>query len=285
MRVAVTGAGGQLGKELLSHLRAHTDWQVAGFDRTAWDLTDPLRTNKVLVESRPDVVIHCAAYTKVDECEQRPEQAFHVNSGASRMLAKECGKAGVRLVYISTDYVFNGKKRGGYTERDHPLPINVYGRSKRMGEQWVARYCPLHLILRTSWLYGRHGHNFVRTVLARAERKEPLSVVTDQVGCPTYTGHLARMIELLLRKGAVGLFHTAGGGSCSWYEFAVEILHRAGMPRKIAPITSELLNLPARRPACSILLPERLKAEGFPPLPHWKEGLEEYFDAMGERNT
>ncbi|SEN42111.1 dTDP-4-dehydrorhamnose reductase [Lihuaxuella thermophila] len=283
MNIVVSGAGGQLGRDVLEYFRGEKGIFITGFSRQEWDVTDSGCTRQILDGFQPDVVIHCAAYTRVDESELKPRSAYLVNVDATRQIARECGERKIRLVYISTDYVFDGKNRAGYTELDPPHPVNQYGRTKRLGEKWVQKCCPDHLILRTSWLYGKYGHNFVHTILEKAKQKEALSVVTDQVGTPTYTRHLAKQIGILIKTDAKGVFHTANGGSCSWYQFAKTILDFAGLNYPVQAISSSQLQRRARRPACSILLPARSIAEGYPVMPHWKVGLRDFFrDLRGD---
>jgi dTDP-4-dehydrorhamnose reductase len=179
------------------------------------------------------------------------------------------------MVYISTDYVFNGRKRKPYVETDTPHPLNVYGQTKWEGEQFVQQSCSRYLILRTSWLYGRVGKNFVRTILSKATQNEELRVVNDQVGCPTYAKDLAATIAALIKRETYGLYHAAGQGVCSWFEFSEEILKLAGISKKVIPISSQSLDRPARRPRYSALSQGKLNSLGIY-LRHWKEALEEY---------
>jgi dTDP-4-dehydrorhamnose reductase len=251
---------------------------VKGYTRTQWDVTDEAVTWKILTNTRPDVVVHCAAYTDVDRSQTDTAEAHRVNGRATRQLASACGILGARLVYISTDYVFDGTKTDGYTESDRPHPINVYGRTKRLGERWVQRCCPRHMILRTSWLYGTHGRNFVSAILSKAKEGGPLHVVNDQRGCPTYTGHLAQMIDRLIHMQAQGIFHTAHTGSCTWYQFAEAILQHAGYTDiDLQPISTAALGRPAPRPAVSVLHSVRIPRLGLPLMPDWREGLAAYF--------
>ncbi|MBS7529043.1 dTDP-4-dehydrorhamnose reductase [Hazenella sp. IB182353] len=282
MKILVTGAKGMLGRDVLKVLGREQTHDVIGFDRLQWDVTDPIRTTDIVKQSNPDVIIHCAAYTKVDQAEQDFELACQINSEATKMLASLCADYDIRLVYISTDYVFDGKKATGYTEYDEVNPINCYGLSKRMGEEYVERICPHFLILRTSWLYGNQGNHFVRAILQKAKMGEPLSVVDDQVGSPTYTVHLAEKISDLLKTEEKGVFHTAGEGSCSWFQFATYILEQANLDVRIHAITSDDLTRAAKRPAYSILIPKRSLNANLPLLPHWKIGVEAYFDVIRE---
>lgn len=276
MKVLVTGASGQLGQDVIR--LAGIQHQVIGYDRLAWDVTDRSRSREIVGREKPDAVIHCAAYTRVDASEEDPRSAFRVNTRAAQGLAEACRGVGATLVYISTDYVFDGQRPGGYVESDVPFPINVYGRTKRMGEVWVARHCPRHLILRTAWLYGHRGRNFATSILQQAQSGKILKVVDDQRGSPTYTVHLAKKILDLLTAGVSGVFHTAGRGSCSWYEFAAAILEQGGYsPSQLVSITSDQLRRRAPRPAVSILRSERLARCGIPPMPHWRDGLKDFF--------
>ncbi|MDR6224301.1 dTDP-4-dehydrorhamnose reductase [Desmospora profundinema] len=266
MKILVTGAGGQLGRDIVHTLSLHHD--VRGLVREEWDVTRLSHSDHWVEREKPDTIIHCAAFTQVDTCETQPRQAFMTNTIATKHLASICGDRGIRLVYISTDYVFDGKRKEGYVESDPVCPINVYGKTKWMGERWVRKRCSRYLILRTAWLFGRGGQHFPGAMLERAKRGMPLRVVTDQVGCPTYTGHLAQGLLQLLEREDRGVFHMAGNGSCSWHEFAEAVLEEAGICHTVIPITSNELKRSAPRPACSILRTERDH-----PLPHWREGL------------
>lgn len=306
MKILINGAGGQLGGELLSyfnriqktpnynqpanhqqtknhHHTRPTSEQVLGLNRILWDITHTKQSRYILEKEQPDVLLHCAAFTHVDRCEDEPDLAHEINAKATGMIAGLCRELGIRMVYISTDYVFDGQKETGYTEADPTSPINQYGQSKREGEEWVARLCPDHLILRTSWLYGTRGQNFPKTILSKAKRGESLSIVTDQVGSPTYTGDLAHQIYSLLQSEAKGIYHTANQGSCSWYQFAEQILHVAGLSYQLNPITSSELDRKAKRPTWSILQPHRLLEENRLTLPTWESGLRSFFrDGGGE---
>jgi dTDP-4-dehydrorhamnose reductase len=284
VNAVVTGAGGQLGQEVVRCLKNEARMHVVGFTRKEWDVTEPDQTKRLLNQAKPDVIIHCAAYTQVDESESDPELAYAVNGEATRHLAVECARRGIRLVYISTDYVFDGHKEEGYTETDLPNPLNHYGKSKRLGEKWVMEHCPDHLVLRTSWLYGIGGTNFPLAILKKAEANQPLAVVFDQVGSPTYTGHLAEKVKQFLFSSARGIFHVANQGRCSWFDFATEICRLAGFDVKIEPISSADLARKAMRPACSVLKSEKMEKWGIPPMPHWKEGLVQFLKEWREFN-
>lgn len=278
MKILVNGAGGQLGKDVISILSP--DNELIGFDKRSWDVTDEQRSKELIEYINPDVVIHCAAYTQVDRSEDEPNLAYRVNVMATRQLAKLCSEKGIRLVYISTDYVFNGLNSEGYSESDYPHPINFYGRTKRLGEKWVQRCCPNHLILRTSWLYGKHGNNFVYSILNKVNNQEPISVVIDQIGSPTYTKDLASYIQYLLQTKATGIFHLSNTGSCSWYSFAKAILDYYGIKADVNAITSDQLKRRATRPNYSILYSLRLKEVGLVNTPYWKDSLYNFLGTL-----
>lgn len=276
MKILVSGAGGQLGRDIVRELSS--DQQVLGLDRKQWDVTQPAQTRLWVEQERPDVIIHCAAETQVDECEGNPLHAYLTNTAATKVLASLCRKRDIRLIYISTDYVFDGTQKNGYVESDPVRPINIYGKTKWLGEQWVARLCPQHIIVRTAWVFGIGGNHFPGAILRQAREGKPLRVVNDQVGSPTYTRHLAAQIRTLLDTNASGIFHTAGSGSCSWYELAEAVLHEAGFRPPVIPISSQELKRAAPRPACSILRSERGIS-----LPHWREGVASYMRERGRR--
>src|SRR2546425_7246037 len=225
MRILVTGAKGQLGQELQRVLRGE---EVIAADRPEYALTDPMLGEKVAAQ-RPDLVIHTAAYTDVDGCERNPEIAFAVNAQGTRRVAEGAAKANARLIYLSTDYVFDGKKTEPYTERDPVNPLNVYGRSKLAGEEEAVKGCRRTLVLRTSWLYGVHGNNFVKTMLRLAVVQPELRVVEDQRGSPTYARHLAQVIAGLIRSDVTGVIH-AGGGGGSFRDEVGQALPQGGGP-------------------------------------------------------
>ncbi|SFS60780.1 dTDP-4-dehydrorhamnose reductase [Marininema halotolerans] len=276
MKVWVTGAGGQLGKDMVRILG--TSHQTVGFSRLGWDVAQSGISQKLLAMDPPDVVIHCAAFTQVDGSEENQREAFRVNTWGTHQLAQSCRVLGIRLVYISTDYVFSGEKAIGYVESDWPAPINVYGKTKAMGENWVRKRCPNHLILRTAWVYGHGGSNFPKGIMQRAKQGEVVRVVDDQRGSPTYTVHLAEKTKELIESPLTGTFHIAGSGDCTWYEFASEIFRYAGYsPASLVRISSQELDRKAKRPSISILRTERLPEKGVDPLTHWKVGLDDFF--------
>ena len=271
MRILVTGAKGQLGQELQRALRGE---EVIAADQPEYALTDPMLGEKIAAQ-RPDLVIHTAAYTDVDGCERDPETAFQVNAQGTRRVAEGAAKANARLIYISTDYVFDGKKTEPYTERDPVNPLNVYGRSKLAGEEEALKGCRRTLVLRTSWLYGVHGKNFVKTILSLAVTQPELRVVEDQRGSPTYARHLAQVIAGLIRSDVTGVIHAGGEGECSRYEFAKAILQEAGLGCRVVPISTAESGRLAWRPPYSALSTVFLHQHGLS-LPLWREGVRQF---------
>jgi dTDP-4-dehydrorhamnose reductase len=259
--IVVTGAAGMLGQDVV---RAAGDGVVA-LARTDLDVTDAAAVRERL--GGAELVVNCAAWTDVDGAEEHAEDALAVNRDGARNVAE----AAERVMYLSTDYVFDGTKRTPYVESDPTAPLQSYGRSKLAGELATAEANPRHFVVRSSWLFGAGGGNFVDTMLRLGEERDELRVVDDQVGCPTFTGHLAEAIVALARSEDYGIHHLAGVGSCSWYEFALEILERSGVECRLQPCTSAEYPLPARRPAWSVLRSERGRF-----LPSWQEGLDAY---------
>lgn len=276
MKIAVNGAEGQLGFDVVNACR-NAGHNVFAFEKSQWDITDQQKSRVILEQLKPDVLIHCAAYTKVDEAEKQPELAFAVNAFSVEYIAKLCKKLTIKFIYISTDYVFDGTKTSGYMEEDRTSPLNKYGESKQIGEKSILRLCSNSLVLRTSWLFGEHGNNFVQAILRKAKLGEPLRVVNDQIGCPTFTKHLADKIVSFVNTTDTGIRHVSGNGSCSWYQFAKEILSLSLRTVSIQPIATRELALPAKRPPVSVLLSTKTT-----PLPPWQTGLREYLRIVGE---
>ncbi len=283
-RIALVGAGGMLGRDLLDRLEgSFACLPIAG--KKDLDITDAEQVFEWMEGCRPEVVINAAAYTDVDGCESHPERAMAVNGEGPGNLAAGCARLGVRMIQISTDFVFDGNRDGAYDEKDTPAPLSVYGVSKLAGEERVARNLEDHLIVRTSWLYGVGGRNFVEAILAQAEKGESLRVVQDQTGAPTYVPDLSRALLRLLVSDARGIVHVSNSGCCSWYDFARRILEFSGYAHvPVEPIASRTLNRPARRPANSLLSCERyrqLTGEGLRP---WDAGLRDYLKERVKRH-
>ena len=273
MRILLTGRTGQVGWELERALPAIGE--VLATDRHALDLADYDSIRQVIREAKPAVIVNAAAYTAVDRAESEPQLAFAVNASGPAVLAAEAARLGALLVHYSTDYVFDGAKAGAYVEDDAPHPLNVYGSSKLAGERAIAAAACRHLILRTSWVYGPQGSNFMLTILRAARERPELRVVDDQVGAPTSSLALARATAQVLRAGAEGLYHMSAAGKTSWCGFARAILARAGLHTPVVAIRSEEYRAAARRPRNSLLDNSRLRAACGVALAPWEEGLAE----------
>lgn len=278
MRLLVIGGWGQLGSDLV--LAAEGRHEVVRPRHAELDVTDAAGCRSVLEAAQPDVVVNAAAFHKVELCEQDPERAFAVNAVGAWNVARAARSVGARAVYISTDYVFDGEKSGGYREDDPPNPVNVYGLSKAAGERATRLGCPDSLVVRGSGLFGHAGSsgkggNFVDTMIARARAGEALSVVDDQIFAPTATRDMAERILLLLeRQAPPGIYHAANAGSCSWYRLARRALELAGLEATISPRATG--DQPVRRPRCSVLLDTRGPLLGLPPARPWEEALAWY---------
>jgi len=275
MKILITGAGGQLGRDLQIHGEAQGD-EVVAATRATLDVGDRDAVYQAITGVQPDVVIHAAAWTAVDACESDPDKAYRVNALASRWIADASRRVGAHLVAVSTDYVFDGTKDDPYVEWDRPNPRSVYGRSKWGGEQEIAAHAPGASVVRTSWVCGEHGGNMVKTVLKLAERPE-LAFVDDQRGHPSFTADLAVGIRRLAAARVPGLFHMTNQGAVSWFEFVQAILESAGHdPAKVRPIKTADLDppRPAPRPANSVLDNAALRLGGMPLLPHYRESLD-----------
>jgi dTDP-4-dehydrorhamnose reductase len=246
---------------------------VVGFGHTELDVTDAAAVEAKLDAERPDVVINCAAWTDVDGAESHLDEAIAANGAGAGIVAAAATSLNVPVIYPSSDYVFDGTREDGYVESDETNPLSAYGKSKLEGEEETAAANPRHFIVRASWLFGINGRNFVDTMLGLADHQDEVVVVRDQVGCPTYTGHLAEGLVRLLDGDDYGIHHMAGGGRCSWYEFAVEIFRQAGVDCHVLSATSDMLDRPAPRPPFSVLVTER---EHPILLPDWSEGLSAY---------
>ncbi len=271
MRVLVTGANGMLGHDVI-RVAEDMRHQVIALGHDDLDVTDPQRVERMITRERPGAVINCAAWTDVDGAEESEKEASLVNAQGAGFVADAADKVDAKVVYISTDYVFDGTS-GPYGESDDPEPINAYGRTKLAGERATALVNGRSFIVRTSWLFGPHGGNFVETMLRLGEGGGPVVVVHDQVGNPTYTGHLAVGLLRLVDSAAYGIHHMTGEGSCSWYEFAMEIFRQAEVVTRVMASTSDMMERPAKRPADSVLVSRRSAPIKLPP---WQRGLSDY---------
>ncbi len=272
MKILVTGANGQLGREIA---RQGTEHNLFLTDQDTLNITDGAAVTNCIRQLKPDVVVHCAAYTNVDGAESDPDGAFRVNVVGSQNLAAGCLEAGARLVYVSTDYVFDGLNKEPYREFDAVNPQTVYGLTKLQGEQIVRQILGRHYIVRTAWLYG-DGNNFVRTMLRLASQNQPLRVVADQIGTPTSTTDLARTIYKLINSDSYGTYHAACQGQCSWYEFATEIFRQRGLNVKVVPVATAEFTRPAKRPQYSVLDNYMLRMTIGDPMRAWTEALQEW---------
>jgi dTDP-4-dehydrorhamnose reductase len=280
-RILVIGAKGMLGRDLMGVLlSSFPNEEIFGWDIEEIDIQKEEDTVFKIEELRPHIVIHIAAYTDVDGCESNEEKAFAVNAEGVKHVALGVLRCQSKMVYLSTDYVFDGRKREPYLESDPPHPLNVYGHSKWKGEQYVQELLKDVLIIRTQWLYGRHGKNFVTSILRQASEKRILSIVNDQIGSPTYTADLAKAISTLIQFNARGIFHVVNSDLCTWFTFGQAILKLSGMGKvRVIPISSKELARPAVRPSYSVLNCQKLKKETGLMLRPWSEALKEYLSA------
>jgi len=272
-RVLVTGGGGQLGREFALLLGA----EAAALGRDELDVAGEDSVARAFALHRPELVLHCAAWTDVDGAESDPDGAWRANEYGSRHVARAARACGAALVGFSTDYVFAGDDPEGYDERSPVAPRSVYGASKLAGERALLTEHPEAYVVRTAWVFSPRGQNFLLTMLRLGAEREELRVVADQFGCPTATAHLARATLELVERCAPGTYHLAGGGSTSWHGFASAIMEEAGLSAHVEPISSSELQRPAPRPACSILRTVHADA---PRLPHWRDGLRDCLAAL-----
>ncbi|QWG53188.1 dTDP-4-dehydrorhamnose reductase [Bacillus mycoides] len=275
MKVLVTGAKGQLGQDIVKLLEEQT-WKVFAFGREELNITDEKQVNEKVLLIQPDIIIHTAAYTQVDQAESDEETAFKVNAEGTKYLAQAAEAVEAKFCYVSTDYVFDGTKNEPYKVDDQTNPQTVYGRSKLAGEQYTQEYCSKNYIVRTSWVFGLYGNNFVKTMLRLAEEKKELGIVHDQVGSPTYTTDLARFIINLVQTDKYGIYHGSNSGVCSWYEFAKEIFEQSNIEIMVNPLTTEDFPRPAARPKYSVLDKGMIEESGFEPFQDWKKALKDF---------
>jgi dTDP-4-dehydrorhamnose reductase len=284
-KILITGAHGQLGQALLQE-GGRQGWEVVATDSHNLDITDPQMVWGELSRQRPEVVINAAAATRVDDLEADPDGALRVNSLGPRNLAVACRRLGLKLIHLSTDYVFNGAKPEPYVEWDATGPLSVYGYSKLLGEELVRQQCPDHFIVRTAWLYGVPGPNFVTAILARGRSLAPrgeLRVVRDQRGTPTSTLALAPQLLALAATEAFGTYHATCQGNTTWYDFACLILEEAGIEVRVIPCTTTEFPRPAPRPANSVLDNRLLQVSGLDLMPSWQVAFKQFWQAYADR--
>ncbi len=255
--------------------KVFSDVELTAFTLGDFDITDQEKSISIIKEANPDYLIHAAAYTDVDGSELSPDKAYLINGLGTRNITMACEEVGCPIIYISSDYVFDGTKKEPYNEWDMPAPVNAYGLSKLLGERFVSSLTNRFYIVRTSWLYGRNGKNFVGTIERLLSEKKEIEVVDDQVGSPTFTYDLAVKLRELIGKG-YGIYHITNSSHCSWHEFASEIARLKKSGAEVKPVTSGKFIRPAERPAYSVLENTMLRLEGIRPPRHWKEALGEY---------
>lgn len=275
MKILVTGGSGQLGFDVCRELN-HRGIEYTAPSSKEMEITDANAVREQICAFRPDVVIHCAAWTAVDAAEDVPEWVFAVNEGGTRNIALACRNIGAKMLYASTDYVFSGTGTHFYEPDDPTGPVNVYGKSKLAGEMIVKEILEKYFIVRTSWNFGEHGSNFVKTMLQIAETRSEVCVVCDQVGSPTYTADLAPRLCKLVQTDHYGIYHITNKGVCSWAELAEEVFRLAKKSVKVKYVTSKQYPAKARRPRNSVLNNERPMGSAFSEMPEWKDALERY---------
>ncbi len=285
MKILITGPHGMLGTDIVNLLRKGTvssthnkDLKVIKAPHVELDITLEDEVSKFISSHAPDIIINCAAYTNVDKCETERETAFKVNALGPKYIASAAKECGARIIHISTDFVFDGNSNRPYNEEDQTNPLSEYGRTKLEGEKNIQYHCNSFLIVRTSWLFGHHGTNFVEKMLELAGHKKELSIVTDETGSPTYTADLAEALWALIKKGCEGIFHVANEGSCSRYEWAKYIFETQGYYININPIKSSQYKRPAKVPLNSTLNCQRYTTVTGIRMRHWKEALEAYLN-------
>ncbi len=285
MKILITGAKGQLGKDCQQVLQ--TNHALRSVDLDELDIADARAVDIMVHDFGPDIILNCAAFTDVDACETQREPAWKVNVLGPENLAQSAQNHNARLIHISTDYVFSGRKKvpQPYVEKDAPDPISYYGHTKLAGEKHVKQATANHLIVRTAWMYGLHGHNFLKTMLGLAQ-KDPhktIAVVNDQFGSPTWSYTLALQLEILIQANVTGIYHATSEGYCTWYELACYFLKKIEFVHQITPCTTEEYPLPAQRPKNSILENERLKKEDLHCMTDWRKDLDTFIDRFGQR--
>ncbi len=282
-RILITGGAGQLAQDCRDWLK--TTYEVFCLDRSQLDITDCKNVAEILDAVKPDIVLNGAAFTKVDACESNRELAKKVNADAPQILARETERRNIKLIHISTDYIFDGKKGipQGYSELDDPAPLSFYGKTKLMGEQAVINATDNYLLIRTAWLYGIHGHNFLKTILKRALQKQKLKIVNDQFGALTWAHRLSQQIHKIIETDAKGIYHASAEAYATWYQGAQYFLKKMEIPADLTPCSTEEYKTPALRPKNSILENARLKKEGLNIMRPWQEDIDEFVGRFRNR--
>lgn len=281
MKVLVTGVKGQLGYDVVNELRKR-DIEPIGVDIQEMDITDADSVDRVITTSQADAVIHCAAYTAVDAAEDNQEICHKVNVDGTQNIATVCKKLGIKMMYISTDYVFDGQGTRPWEPEDERHPLNVYGQTKYEGELAIQNTLDEYFIVRIAWVFGVNGKNFIKTMLNLAETHDHLTVVNDQYGSPTYTYDLARLLVDMIVTNKYGIYHATNEGICTWYEFACEIFRQAGVQVEVEPVSSEAFPAKAKRPSNSRMSKDKLEQNGFRRLPAWQDAVGRYLKELGK---
>ncbi|WP_312504309.1 dTDP-4-dehydrorhamnose reductase [Lacrimispora sp.] len=279
MKVFVTGVKGQLGFDVVNELKKRGH-EAVGVDIDEMDITDKDSVNRVIRAAAPDAVIHCAAYTAVDAAEENEEVCRNVNAKGTEYIAGVCRELDIKMMYISTDYVFNGQGDRPWEPDDEREPLNVYGQTKYEGELAVEENLNKYFIVRIAWVFGVNGKNFIKTMLNLGKTHDKLTVVADQTGSPTYTYDLARLLADMIETEKYGRYHATNEGLCTWYEFACEIFKQAGMDVKVEPVSSDQYPAKAKRPSNSRMNKDKLEENGFLRLPSWQDALKRYLEAV-----
>lgn len=283
MRVLVTGAKGQLGTDVMAELKSN-NIEAVGIEREELDIVDAKACeeffDKANAEKRIDAVIHCAAYTAVDKAEDEQELSYNINALGTKNIATACKKFDMKLMYISTDYVFNGQGERPWEPDDERQPLNVYGRTKYEGELFVEEITEKYFIVRIAWVFGIAGNNFIKTMLKLAKERDSLTVVDDQIGSPTYTADLSKLLVSMIQTDKYGRYHATNEGYCSWYEFAKEIFKVAGVTINVTPVDSSAYPAKAKRPANSRMEKKKLDEAGFKRLPSWQDATRRYIEEL-----
>ena len=279
MKVLVTGVKGQLGYDVVNELEKRGHMAV-GTDVEEMDITDAGKVETVLKKEKPDAVIHCAAYTAVDAAEDNEDLCRKINAEGTENIAKACQDLNCKMLYVSTDYVFDGEGERPWEPDDEREPLNVYGITKYEGELAVEKYVEKFFIVRIAWVFGKNGKNFIKTMINLGKTHDEVKVVDDQIGSPTYTFDLARLLVDMIETDKYGRYHATNEGLCSWYDFAKEIFKQAGMNIKVSPVTSEEFAAKAKRPHNSRMSKEKLSENGFERLPKWQDALARYLETL-----
>lgn len=279
MKILVTGVKGQLGYDVVREGESR-GLEMFGTDVDNMDITDAGQVKQVIEDYKPDALIHCAAYTAVDAAEDNQELCRKINVDGTRNIAEVCKTMDIPMMYFSTDYIFNGQGENFWKEDDEKQPLNVYGQTKYEGELAVQELVQKHFILRISWVFGVNGNNFIKTMLRLGKERGAVGVVSDQIGSPTYTYDLAKLVIDMIQTDKYGAYHVTNDGLCSWYEFACEIFKQAGLNVKVTPLTTAEYPAKAARPFNSRMSKNKLINAGFKMLPGWQDALRRYLEIL-----